>query len=52
MNALIAAYEKRDRKPRLEYIAQLAPAVEEVLLSAGFTVEGRLPLMTCAAGAE
>ncbi len=52
VNALIGAYEKRERKPRLEYIAQLAPAVEEVLLSAGFTVEGRLPLMTCAAGAE
>ncbi len=52
VNALIAAYEKRDRKPRLEYIAQLAPAVEELLLSAGFAVEGRLPLMTCAAGTE
>jgi len=26
---------------------QLAPAVEEVLTGAGFTVEGRLPLMTC-----
>ncbi len=52
VNALIAAYSKRDRKPRLEYVAQLAPAVEELLLSAGFAVEGRLPLMTCAAGAE
>ncbi|HEY9638312.1 MAG TPA: hypothetical protein V6D14_33290, partial [Coleofasciculaceae cyanobacterium] len=52
VNALITAYEKRGRKPRLEYIASLAPAVEEVLLSAGFTVEGRLPLMVCAPGAE
>lgn len=49
---LISAYEKRDRKPRLEYIAALAPAVEEALTSAGFTVEGRLPLLTCIPGKE
>lgn len=52
LNALIAAYSKRSLKPRLEYVSQLAPAVEELLLSAGFTVEGRLPLMTCAARTE
>jgi ribosomal protein S18 acetylase RimI-like enzyme len=52
VKALIAAYEKRDRKPRLEYIATLAPAVEEALISAGFTVEGRLPLLTCLPGKE
>lgn len=52
VNALISAYERRGRKPRLEYVAKLAPAVEEVLISAGFTVEGRLPLMTCAPGSE
>ncbi|MBD2099969.1 GNAT family N-acetyltransferase [Leptolyngbya sp. FACHB-261] len=45
--ALIAAYEKRSRKPRLEYIPQLAPAVKPVLIDAGFCVEGHLPLMTC-----
>lgn len=44
---LIAAYEKRSRKPRLEYIPQLAPAVKEALIDAGFSVEGDLPLMTC-----
>lgn len=49
---LLAAYEKRSLKPRLEYVAQLAPAVEEVLLDAGFRVEGHLPLMVCAPGAE
>jgi predicted GNAT family acetyltransferase len=43
--ALIEAYERRSRKPRLEYIADLAPAVEPALLAAGFTVEGRLALM-------
>ena len=52
VNALIAAYKRRDRTPRLEYIAELAPAVEEMLTSAGFTVEGRLPLMTCTPGSE
>jgi ribosomal protein S18 acetylase RimI-like enzyme len=45
---LVAAYRSRERLPRLEYIPQLAPAVEPVLLTAGFQVEGRLPLMTCA----
>lgn len=47
VKALIAAYEKRSRQPRLEYVTQLAPAVEEVLTDAGFCVEGHLPLMTC-----
>ena len=52
VNALIAAYSGRGRKPRLEYVAQLAPAVAETLISAGFTVEGRLPLMICTPGSE
>lgn len=52
VNALISAYERQGRKPRLEYVAKLAPAVEEVLISAGFTIEGRLPLMTCTPGSE
>jgi ribosomal protein S18 acetylase RimI-like enzyme len=52
VKALIAAYESRGRKPRLEYVATLAPAVEEALVAAGFTVEGRLPLMTCTPGSE
>lgn len=52
VKALIATYERRGLKPRLEYIATLAPAVEETLTGAGFTVEGRLPLMTCTPGEE
>lgn len=52
VNALIAAYSVRGRQPRLEYVAKLAPAVEETLISVGFTVEGRLPLMTCTPGSE
>jgi hypothetical protein len=47
VEALVAAYGARDRKPRLEYIASTAPEIEPVLLAAGFEVEGRLPLMTC-----
>lgn len=50
--ALIVAYEKRSRKPRLEYVAQLAPSVEGALIDAGFHVEGNLPLMTCTPGSE
>jgi ribosomal protein S18 acetylase RimI-like enzyme len=47
---LVDAYRTRARKPRLEYIPSLAPAVEPALLSAGFEVEGWLPLMTYAGG--
>ncbi|MEA2573089.1 MAG: hypothetical protein QOH93_387 [Chloroflexia bacterium] len=50
--ALVKAYNKRRRRPRLEYISALAPLVEGVLTSAGFVVEGRLPLMTCSPGSE
>jgi ribosomal protein S18 acetylase RimI-like enzyme len=49
VDSLVAAYEARERTPRLEYIPLVAPAVEPVLVEAGFVVEGRLPLMTCAA---
>ena len=46
VEALVATYHSRARKPRLEYIAGTAPAIEPVLLAAGFESEGRLPLMT------
>ncbi|OKH55739.1 hypothetical protein NIES2101_02755 [Calothrix sp. HK-06] len=52
VTALITAYKQRSRIPRLEYITQLAPSVESALLAAGFTVEGRLPLMTCIPGSQ
>jgi GNAT superfamily N-acetyltransferase len=48
VQALVDAYGARGRKPRLEYIPSVAPTVEAALLRAGFEVEGRLPLMTCA----
>ena len=44
---LVAWYRKRRRRPRLEYLAELAPEVEDVLVGQAFGVEGRLPLMTC-----
>lgn len=43
--ALVDAYRTRSRRPRLEYVAALAPAVEPALVAAGFTAEGHLPLM-------
>ena len=45
--ALVAAYEQRDRVPRLEYLPGAAPAVEAVLLAGGFVAEARLPAMVC-----
>jgi len=47
VQALIAACEAHGRIPRLEYFPTAAPAVETALLAAGFTLEGRLPVMTC-----
>jgi ribosomal protein S18 acetylase RimI-like enzyme len=52
VKALIAIYQRRGLKPRLEYITTVAPAVESALSAAGFTVEGRLPLMICTPGSE
>ena len=45
--ALVAAYRARRRQPRLEYLPSRAPAVEAALVSGGFVVDGRLPLMAC-----
>lgn len=44
---LIAAFERSERIPRLEYIPALAPALEARLAESGFTREGELPLMLC-----
>src|ERR1051326_1935994 len=45
VDALVGEYRERNRLPRLEYIPSLAPAVEPALVAAGFSVEGRTPLM-------
>ena len=47
ISALVAVYAGRGRTPRLEYLPDLAPAVEPALLAAGFTVEARMPMMVC-----
>jgi ribosomal protein S18 acetylase RimI-like enzyme len=48
--ALEAAFIRRRRKPRLEYIAAAAPEVEVALLARGFAVEQRYPILTCLDG--
>ncbi|MEU7880895.1 hypothetical protein [Microbispora bryophytorum] len=45
--APVAAFRGRARTPRLEYVPQAAPTLEKVLLAAGFTAEGRFPLLVC-----
>jgi ribosomal protein S18 acetylase RimI-like enzyme len=42
---LVAAFTRRGRKPRLEYLSPV-PAVDAALEAAGFTVDTRLPLLT------
>ncbi|RVX46315.1 acetyltransferase (GNAT) family protein [Nonomuraea polychroma] len=44
---LVAAFRERGRTPRLEYVPAAAPKVESALLAAGFTAEGRFPLLVC-----
>ncbi|RSN02532.1 GNAT family N-acetyltransferase [Nonomuraea sp. WAC 01424] len=48
--ALVTAFRERGRTPRLEYVPQVAPKVEDALLAAGFAAEGRYPLLVCPAG--
>jgi len=47
--ALVAAFEKRSRTPRLEFATAGAPDVEPALLAAGFSVEHRMPFMIATA---
>jgi RimJ/RimL family protein N-acetyltransferase len=48
--ALVAAFRERARTTRLEYVTQAAPKLEDALLAAGFTLEGRYPLLVCPPG--
>lgn len=45
--ALIAAFRTRSRTPRLEYLPAVCSALEPALLTAGFVVEARVPILTC-----
>lgn len=49
VEALVAAYRRRERVPRLEYLPSVAPAVAATLTRGGFTVEAELAVMTCGA---
>jgi ribosomal protein S18 acetylase RimI-like enzyme len=46
---LVAAFRTADRMPRVEFMPSVAPALESRLTAHGWTVEDRLPLMTCTA---
>jgi hypothetical protein len=46
---LVAAFEARERIPRLEYIPALAPRLEKGLAAAGFVREGEAALLRCTA---
>ncbi|WP_410666829.1 GNAT family N-acetyltransferase [Amycolatopsis sp. cmx-4-68] len=48
IDALTGAYRRRDRLPRLEYFTDVAPDLEKLLVEAGYALERRVPLMTCA----
>lgn len=47
VTALVDAYNKRERLPRLEYLPNAAPDVEAALIAGGFVVEALLPGMAC-----
>jgi ribosomal protein S18 acetylase RimI-like enzyme len=49
LDALVSAFRSADRMPRLEFLPSVAPALEARLTGRGWTVEDRLPLMTCTA---
>jgi GNAT superfamily N-acetyltransferase len=46
---LRAAFGERGLQPRLEFVAECAPELEEALAAAGFELQDRLPVMTLAA---
>ncbi|MFI5584837.1 GNAT family N-acetyltransferase [Amycolatopsis sp. NPDC051758] len=48
INALTGAFRRRDLLPRLEYFTDVAPELEKLLVDAGYALERRVPLMTCA----
>ncbi len=52
VEALVAAFLRRDLLPRLEYVSGESPALERILLAAGFSTEAHLPIMTCRPGEE
>jgi GNAT superfamily N-acetyltransferase len=49
VEALVTAYRRRARVPRLEFFPSVAPAVAPALTRGGFAVEAELAVMTCGA---
>jgi len=47
ITALTDAYRRRGLLPRLEYFTEIAPALEKLLISQGYTLERRVALMIC-----
>jgi GNAT superfamily N-acetyltransferase len=47
LKRLREAFQERKRVPRFEYVAELAPALEETLLAHGFRREAEARLMVC-----
>jgi GNAT superfamily N-acetyltransferase len=45
--ALRALFVSRQRTPRFEYVEQFAPDLGAALAAAGFSLEGRYPLLVC-----
>jgi predicted N-acetyltransferase YhbS len=46
IDALRASFEAEGLQPRLEFVAECAPGLEEALAADGFTLQGRYPVMT------
>jgi GNAT superfamily N-acetyltransferase len=51
IDALRAAFAAHGLAPRLEFVAECAPGLEEALAAAGFDLQGRYPVMTLPASA-
>jgi predicted GNAT family acetyltransferase len=47
IDALREAFVARRLQPRLEFVAERAPGLEEALAAAGFELQARIPVMTC-----
>jgi ribosomal protein S18 acetylase RimI-like enzyme len=47
IDALREAFASHGLQPRLEFVAESAPGLEEALAAQGFTLQARIPVMTC-----
>jgi ribosomal protein S18 acetylase RimI-like enzyme len=50
VDVLVNAYARRNLLPRVEFLAETAPATEQALLAAGWSSERRIPVMLCPPG--